>query len=209
MHQRVELHRSRLKLDPKTLIVHWNGAVWLPQASPSPGSTAISSLNGVSCVGVTICFAVGGSNVTGFDSKTLIERGSATPDALNLNQPIVGTAATRSGGGYWLVAADGGIFSFGDARFYGSTGAMHLNQPIVGMAASHSGHGYWLVAADGGIFSFGDARFYGSTGAMHLNQPIVGMAATPSGGGYWLVASDGGIFSFGDRASTVPLARCT
>ena len=29
-------------------------------------------------------------------------------------------AATPSGGGYWLVAADGGIFSFGSAAFYGS-----------------------------------------------------------------------------------------
>ena len=107
-------------------------------------------------------------------------------------------AATPDGGGYWLVASDGGIFSFGDAAFYGSTGGIHLNQPIVGMAATPDGGGYWLVASDGGIFSFGDATFYGSTGATHLNQPIVGMAPTPDGGGYWLVASDGGIFSFGD-----------
>ena len=100
--------------------------------------------------------------------------------------------------GYWLVASDGGVFSFGGAKFWGSTGALHLNQPIVGMAATPDGRGYWLVAADGGIFSFGDAKFWGSTGALHLNQPIVGMAATPDGRGYWLVASDGGIFSFGD-----------
>jgi len=32
------------------------------------------------------------------------------------------------------VAADGGIFSFGDGIFYGSTGAVTLAQPIVGMA---------------------------------------------------------------------------
>ena len=31
-------------------------------------------------------------------------------------QPIVGMAATPDGKGYWLVAADGGIFTFGDAR---------------------------------------------------------------------------------------------
>jgi hypothetical protein len=104
------------------------------------------------------------------------------------------------GAGYWLVAADGGIFSYGDAGFYGSSGAMHLNQPIVGMAATPDGKGYWLVAADGGIFSYGDAGFAGSAGAMHLNQPIVGMAATPDGRGYWLVAADGGIFSYGDAA---------
>ena len=115
-----------------------------------------------------------------------------------LNQPIVGMASTPSGNGYWLVASDGGIFSYGDAGFFGSTGGTKLNQPIVGMASTPSGNGYWLVASDGGIFSYGDAGFFGSTGGTKLNQPIVGMASTPSGNGYWLVASDGGIFSYGD-----------
>ncbi|HKY75134.1 MAG TPA: Calx-beta domain-containing protein [Acidimicrobiia bacterium] len=100
--------------------------------------------------------------------------------------------------GYWFVAADGGIFAFGNAPFYGSTGAIRLNQPIVGMAATPSGKGYWLVASDGGIFAFGDASFFGSTGAIRLNQPIVGMTSTPTGKGYWFVARDGGIFAFGD-----------
>ncbi|MCZ7527113.1 MAG: glucosaminidase domain-containing protein [Acidimicrobiia bacterium] len=100
----------------------------------------------------------------------------------------VGTA----GEGYWMVASDGGVFSFGQARFHGSTGALTLNAPMIGMAPTPSGDGYWLLARDGGIFSFGDAGFFGSTGAMALNQPIVGMAPTPSGDGYWLVARDGG-----------------
>ena len=100
--------------------------------------------------------------------------------------------------GYWLVASDGGVFSYGDARFYGSTGNQTLNKPVVGMAATPDGGGYWLVASDGGVFSYGDARFYGSTGNQTLNKPVVGMAATPDGGGYWLVASDGGLFSYGD-----------
>ena len=118
--------------------------------------------------------------------------------SLSLVRPIVGMAATPDDRGYWLVASDGGIFSYGDATFYGSTGGIHLNQPIVGMAPTPDGKGYWLVASDGGIFTFGDANFYGSTGAMRLNKPIVGMAPTPDGKGYWLVASDGGIFTFGD-----------
>ena len=60
--------------------------------------------------------------------------------------PLVGMAATPDGKGYWLVASDGGIFTFGDAAFYGSTGAVILNKPIVGMAATPDGKGYWLVA---------------------------------------------------------------
>ena len=47
-----------------------------------------------------------------------------------------GWPPTPSGKGYWLVASDGGIFAFGDARFFGSTGDITLNQPIVGMAAT-------------------------------------------------------------------------
>jgi hypothetical protein len=124
--------------------------------------------------------------------------GSPSQSGIKLAKPIVGMAATPDGQGYWLVATDGGVFSYGDAKFYGSTGAIHLNQPIVDMEATPDGLGYWLVASDGGVFSFGDAKFYGSTGAIHLNQPIVGMASTPDGLGYWLVASDGGVFTYGD-----------
>jgi hypothetical protein len=106
--------------------------------------------------------------------------------------------AAISTSGYWLVGTDGGIFSYGQAKFLGSTGAMKLNQPIVGMASTPDGRGYWMVASDGGIFSYGTAGFYGSMGGKPLNQPIVGIAATRTGKGYWMVASDGGIFSFGD-----------
>jgi len=57
-------------------------------------------------------------------------------------------AATPTGAGYWMVAADGGIFSFGDATFRGSTGADHLSTRAVGMAATPTGAGYWIAAAD-------------------------------------------------------------
>ncbi len=104
----------------------------------------------------------------------------------------------RPATGYWMVGADGGIFAFGDAGFFGSTGAMTLNQPVVGMAATPAGLGYWLVARDGGLFAFGDASFFGSTGGMRLNRPVIALSVTPTGQGYRLVASDGGIFAFGD-----------
>ena len=91
--------------------------------------------------------------------------------------PVSTGTGTATGAGYRLVASDGGIFAFGDAAFYGSTGSLALNRPIVGMAATPDGAGYWLVASDGGIFAFGDAAFDGSTGSLALNRPIVGMAA--------------------------------
>ena len=122
--------------------------------------------------------------------------GPATGMRLNAN--LVDIAATPSGRGYWATAADGGVFSFGDARFHGSVGDRKLAAPIVGMAATPSGHGYWLVGSDGGVFAFGDASFHGAIGSPGAG--IVAIAATPSGEGYWLVGSDGGVFAFGDAA---------
>ncbi|HEV7677190.1 MAG TPA: CHAP domain-containing protein [Candidatus Dormibacteraeota bacterium] len=105
--------------------------------------------------------------------------------------------------GYWLVGADGGVFTVtnnSQLGFYGSMGGQHLNAAMVGMARTTSAQGYWLVGADGGIFSFGDAQqhFYGSLGGQTLNKCVVGMVATNDGNGYWLVAADGGVFAFGD-----------
>ena len=81
---------------------------------------------------------------------------TARPGPSASTSPIVGMAATPDGNGYWLVAADGGVFSFGDAAYYGSAGARHLKHPVVGMAASPDGKGYWLTAANGNVFSYGD-----------------------------------------------------
>ena len=78
------------------------------------------------------------------------------------------------------MASDGGIFTFGDAGFFGSQGGKALNKPIVGIAATPDGKGYWEVASDGGIFTFGDAAFSGSLGAVALNAPIVGIATSPA-----------------------------
>lgn len=44
-------------------------------------------------------------------------------------------APTATGQGYWLTATDGGVFTFGDGAFLGSTGNIRLNQPIVAVAA--------------------------------------------------------------------------
>ena len=109
----------------------------------------------------------------------------------------VAMAATPDGRGYWEVYSDGGVFSFGDAHFYGSMGGHALIAPIVGITATASGRGYWLVASDGGVFAFGDATFEGSMGRAPINEAIVGMARAPGGTGYWLTSSDGGIFAFG------------
>ena len=159
--------------------------------------TAIAGIVSLS----TLSLLVGVAPQAGADART------ATPSALachgsllgvTLNKPIVGIAATPDQGGYWLLGADGGVFSYGDAHFYGSTGNPGPQQASCRHGPDPDGKEYWLVASDGGVFSYGDAHFYGSTGNLVLNKPVVGMAPAPDGKGYWLVASDGGIFAFGD-----------
>src|SRR2546426_17234 len=124
----------------------------------------------------------------------------ALPGSLNAVAATgrVAAASPATSHGYWFVAADGGIFSFGDAAFPGSPATYEPRTPAGARAPPPTGTGYWCVAADGGIFSFGDATFLGSSGAGALRSNIVGMAATPSGKGYWFVADDGSVFSFGD-----------
>jgi hypothetical protein len=60
-----------------------------------------------------------------------------------LNQPVVGMAPSSDGLGYWLAAADGGVFTFGDAPFEGSDGGTPTNAPAVGIAGRSGG--YWIA----------------------------------------------------------------
>jgi hypothetical protein len=103
--------------------------------------------------------------------------------------------------GYWMAAADGGIFSFG-VPFFGSQSGTAGLQPIVGMAAVPGGTGgYNLAENTGGVYGDGP-RASDCTGVngVSLNQPVVGIAAAPGGNGCWLAAADGGVFAFGSNA---------
>ena len=83
-----------------------------------------------------------------------------------LSASVVATAATPSGHGAWQVGLDGGVFTWGDAKFYGSLPGDDVTPeaPVAGMAATPDGRGYWFVGSDGNVFSFGDAHFYGFAG---------------------------------------------
>ena len=108
---------------------------------------------------------------------------------------------TQGGGafpGYWLVASDGGVFSFGSAHFVGSAAPYHPASGVVGMAPTPDGDGYWLATAAGGVYTFGDAGFYGAAAGRPLPAPIVDVASSRDGRGYWLVGADGSVYAFGD-----------
>jgi len=62
---------------------------------------------------------------------------------------------TSTGKGYLLIAADGGVFTFGDAVFSGS--GARSGQAFVGAILTESGKGYWLLTTGGKRIAFGDA----------------------------------------------------
>lgn len=78
-----------------------------------------------------------------------------------LNAPLAGIISTPSGNGYYLFGTDGGVFAYGDAKFFGSMGGKPLNKPIAGMAVRPQNDGYWLAAQDYGVFAFGAAQELG------------------------------------------------
>ena len=124
--------------------------------------------------------------------------------SLRLNAPIVGMAATPDGGGYWLVASDGGIFSYGDAAFHGSAGSLHLNaarRRHGGDARAAAATGWWRATAASSATATPPSS--ARPASLSLNAPVTGMASTSDGDGYWLVARDGGIFTYGDASYSV------
>jgi hypothetical protein len=106
--------------------------------------------------------------------------------------------AMPSGGGYWLVGPDGGVFPFGSAQSYGSLAGTPLTSPVVALVSTSDGKGYWLVQADGQVHPYGDAK---AIPASDPSAPVVAMAVTPDGLGYWLVDQNGIVYPFGDAHS--------
>jgi hypothetical protein len=133
-----------------------------------------------------------------YDPATDTDGSLAVGDQAPNSGPFPEVDVFPSAQGYWLAAADGGVFTYGSAAFHGSEGAHPLNAPVVAAAATPDGRGYYLAAADGGVFNHGDAVFHGSIGSKRLTSPIVSIAVTPDGGGYLLVSANGAVFSFGD-----------
>ena len=132
-----------------------------------------------------------------------VAAGAATmPSATASPAPRTAVPSTASYQfGYRLVASDGGIFSFGNAKFSGSLGGQAISSPIVGLASMpYTAGAYWMVSADGQVYSFGGATNYGSALGV-ASAPIVAMATTADGDGYWLVDNSGRVYAYGDAKS--------
>jgi len=120
-----------------------------------------------------------------------------------------GATSTATTGGYWLAGADGGVFSFGSASFYGSEAGHLAKNNVVGIAntlAPVTGGvpGYDLVTSAGEVYTCDQGcgqsgtGYYGSLSAAPPS-PVVGMASDVHG--YILAAANGAVYPFGaDRS---------
>jgi len=121
--------------------------------------------------------------------------GSGLPDSLNA--PIVGMVPSTDGDGYFMVASDGGVFAFGDARFEGSCpGIGGCSGAAVAVVPDATGNGYWVVTSSGAVYTFGDAANHGAPGPQ--SSAITSAVATSDGGGYWILDGAGQVFPFGN-----------
>lgn len=88
---------------------------------------------------------------------------------------VMGIAATPGGRGYWVVASDGDVFSFGSARADHPAGPTPAGL-IVGIVAAPAGIGYYLVAQGGRVFSYGSALTLAPM-SVNPSDPVVGISA--------------------------------
>ena len=71
-------------------------------------------------------------------------------------------SSTPNGRGYTLVGSDGGVFTFGDAPFYGSLGGRPPATPVVDLSPAPGNNGYYLVTSGGAVYDFGPgAKYFG------------------------------------------------
>ncbi|HYT40499.1 MAG TPA: S53 family peptidase, partial [Acidimicrobiia bacterium] len=118
--------------------------------------------------------------------------------------PVV-TVPTRSG--YWMLAADGRVFPFGDAAWYGDAVSGIAPQMAAGVRAAKleptgTFAGYWIVDSAGHVYAFGDAASLGqaATGQLAAGERVTSLSRTPTGRGYWLFTTRGRVLPFGDAA---------
>src|ERR1700681_659502 len=182
-----------------------------PNTGPSSGGTSVTvtgtNLGGASTVtfgsgaGTNIAVNGGGSSLTVTAPAGAVGKTDVTVTTPGGTSAIGGADKfTYLSVGYWMVGADGSIFSFGGAPFEGSLPGLNIHVTnVVGLVPTADSKGYWMIGSDGGVFAFGDAGFVGSLPGLGIHVTnIRAVVPTSTGKGYWMIGSDGGVFAFGD-----------
>jgi hypothetical protein len=138
-----------------------------------------------------------------FDFGDAVYEGSLPGEDIFPTSPVAGATAYPFGegpnpnnAGYWLVGADGTIYTFGNAPTTLGNGVGRLSSSVVALATTPTGEGYYMFAQNGQVAAFGDAL--GNLGSASAPSPIVFGQSTSTGQGYWEFSTTGGVYSFGD-----------
>ena len=82
-------------------------------------------------------------------------------------------ATSADGRGYWLLATDGKVCGYGDARTYAPKPGPRATVVAVAIEETPDGKGYWELRSTGRVIAFGDAQLF-----KHTSGPAVGPAAS-------------------------------
>ena len=149
--------------------------------------------------------ATGSSPPTAASSRFGDARFHGSTGAMHLNSPIVGMASTPSGRGYWLVAADGGIFTLRQRALPRLDRRVRdrLDRSSASRARP-SGHGYWIATRRRARLQL--RRRARRCTRSHRRARSSASARDAKGTGLWLVASNGAVYTTG-TATVLRAAR--
>ena len=85
----------------------------------------------------TAVVAVAAAGAVGIPIQAAFSASAGATQVAKTHANAVASCSGPDGEGYWQVAADGGVFNYGDAGFFGSMGGRALVQPVVGGAAQY------------------------------------------------------------------------
>jgi hypothetical protein len=188
-----------------TLAATWNGSAWTSVSTPNVGNgSTSSSLNDVSCAGLSFCQAVGQSvdsstnehnlveswNGTSWTIVTAPDNGSGKLQTLSDVNCISATVCTAVGG----AGASTSSLQTTALNWNGSAWSLGTSPNASGAAAS-------TLSSISCITNWACMAIGFSQNAS-ISQPF-GITASVARSGYRFVASDGGIFNFGPGAPSL------
>ena len=100
--------------------------------------------------------------------------------------------------GYHILNQAGGIYTFGNAKYFGNRIDRSFPGPATGLADTADGQGYAILNNGGGLYTFGNAKYFGNLIDHGFPGPAVALSMTPTGKGYAILNRGGGIYTFGD-----------
>jgi Fibronectin type III domain/Subtilase family len=162
-------------------------------------SAAVSGLT----PGATYTFTVTASNALGWGQASTPTAAVVVPSAPS--QP----AAASTPAGYWMLATDGTVYPFGQARSYGDVWSLVATlgradgNRAVDLERTTTGNGYVIALESGHVSSFGDSPIMSNLPVtrrltLRSGEWVTSLSLTPTGQGVWLFTNRGQVATSGD-----------